>query len=128
MTLNLPLLYVLWLEEYYQISPSKNRSPNLWHVTSILVCCIFAYNSGNWPTMDFNLFSYLNYRESWKQSNSNIIGVSNKKKSIIKDVHQKYHILIQVYFSEGFNWCLTRKCLWNWKILICKIHEKDWKG
>ena len=42
MTLNLPLLYVLWLEEYCQINPNKNRSPNLWHVTSILVCCIFA--------------------------------------------------------------------------------------
>ena len=42
MTLNLPLLYVLWLEEYFQISPNKIKSPNLWHVTSILVCCIFA--------------------------------------------------------------------------------------
>ncbi len=45
MTLNLPLLYVLWLEEYCQISPNKNRSPNLWHVTSILVCCIFGWHS-----------------------------------------------------------------------------------
>ena len=43
MTLNLPLLYVLWLEEYCQISPNKNKSPNLWYVTSILVCCIFGY-------------------------------------------------------------------------------------
>ena len=43
MTLNLPLLYGLWLEEYCQISPNKNKSPNLWHVTSILVCCIFEY-------------------------------------------------------------------------------------
>ena len=42
MTLNLPLLYVLWLEEYCMISPNKNKSPNLWHVTSILVCCIFG--------------------------------------------------------------------------------------
>ena len=42
MTLSLPLLYVLWLEEYWQISPNKNKSPNLWHVTSILVCCIFV--------------------------------------------------------------------------------------
>ena len=42
MTLNLPLLYVLWLEEYCQISPNKNKSPNLWQVTSILVCCIFG--------------------------------------------------------------------------------------
>ena len=41
MTLSLPLLYVLWLEEYCQISPNKN----LWHITSILVCCIFAYGS-----------------------------------------------------------------------------------
>ena len=29
MTLNLPLLYVFLLEEYCQISPNKNRSPNL---------------------------------------------------------------------------------------------------
>ena len=42
MTLNLPLLYVLWLEEYCQISPNRNKSPNLWHATSIFVCCIFA--------------------------------------------------------------------------------------
>ena len=25
-----------------QTSPNKNKSPNLWHVTSILVCCIFV--------------------------------------------------------------------------------------
>ena len=37
------LLYVLWLEEYCQINPNKKKMPNLWHVTSILVCCIFAY-------------------------------------------------------------------------------------
>ena len=42
MTLNLPLIYFVWTEEYCQTSPNKNKSPNLWHVTSILVCCIFA--------------------------------------------------------------------------------------
>ena len=47
MTLNLPLLYVLWLEEYCQISLNKNKSPNLWHVTSILVYCIFGSGKGN---------------------------------------------------------------------------------
>ena len=47
MTLNLPLLYVLWLEEYCQISPNKKRSPNLWHVTSIFVCCIFGCSRCN---------------------------------------------------------------------------------
>ena len=40
MTLNLPFIYVLWLEEYCQISPNKNRSPNLWHVTSLLYFCL----------------------------------------------------------------------------------------
>ena len=43
MTLNLPLLYFVWTEEYCQPSPNKNKLPNLWHVTSILVCCIFDY-------------------------------------------------------------------------------------
>ena len=43
MTLNLPLFYVLWLEEYCQISLNKNRLPNLWHVISILVSCVLAY-------------------------------------------------------------------------------------
>ena len=38
MTLKLPLLYFVWTEEY---CPNKNKSPNFWHVTSILVCCIF---------------------------------------------------------------------------------------
>ena len=42
MTLNIPLLYVLRLEEYCQISPNKSKSPNLWHITSILFCCIFG--------------------------------------------------------------------------------------
>ena len=42
MTLNQPLIYFVWSEEYCQTSPNKNKSPNLWHVvTSILVCCIF---------------------------------------------------------------------------------------
>ena len=43
MTLNLPLLYFVWTEEYCQTSPNKHKSPNLWHVTSIFVCCIFAF-------------------------------------------------------------------------------------
>ena len=42
MTLNLPLLYFVCTEEYFQTSPNNNKSPNLWHVTSILVCCIFG--------------------------------------------------------------------------------------
>ena len=41
MTLNLHLLYFVWTEEYYQNSPNRNKSRNLWHVTCILVCCIF---------------------------------------------------------------------------------------
>ena len=45
MTLNLPLLYWLWFVEYCQNSPNKNKSPNHWHVTSILVCCIFAVSN-----------------------------------------------------------------------------------
>ena len=42
MTLNLPLLYWFWFVEYCQTCPNKNKSPNLWHVTSILVSCIFG--------------------------------------------------------------------------------------
>jgi hypothetical protein len=57
MTLNLPLLYVLWLEEFCRISPYKNKSPNLWHITSILVCCIFAITPWN------ELQKYLKVRE-----------------------------------------------------------------
>ena len=44
MTLNLSLSYFVCTEEYCQTSPNKNKWPNLWHVTSILVCCIFAFN------------------------------------------------------------------------------------
>jgi hypothetical protein len=47
MTLNLPLLYFVWTEEYCQTSPNKNKSPNLWHATSILVCCIFEHVYAN---------------------------------------------------------------------------------
>ena len=35
MTLSLPLLYFFWTEEYCQNSPNKNKSPNLWQVTSL---------------------------------------------------------------------------------------------
>ena len=41
MNLNLTLLYFVWNEEHCQTSPDKNKSPNLWHITSILVYCIF---------------------------------------------------------------------------------------
>ena len=47
MNLNLPLLYFLGLEEYCQTSPNKNKSPNLWQVTDILVCCIFEVTGPN---------------------------------------------------------------------------------
>ena len=55
MTLNLPLSYFVWTEECCQTSPNKNKSPNLWHVTSILVCCIFEDSNanltiGNWKS------------------------------------------------------------------------------
>ena len=43
MTLNLSLLYFVWTEEYCQTSTNKIKSPNLWHVTSILVWCIFGH-------------------------------------------------------------------------------------
>ena len=42
MTLNLPLLYFVWTEEYCQTSPNKNKATKSWHLTSILVCCIFV--------------------------------------------------------------------------------------
>ena len=42
MTLNLSLLYWFWFVEYCQTSPNKNKSPNLWQVTNILVWCIFV--------------------------------------------------------------------------------------
>ena len=42
MNLNLPFLYRFWFIEYCQPSPNKNKTLNLWHITSILVCCIFA--------------------------------------------------------------------------------------
>ena len=49
MALNLPLLYFVWAEEYCQTSPNKNKSPNLWRVTSILVCWIFGQQARHWP-------------------------------------------------------------------------------
>ena len=60
MTLNLPSLY-FWLEEYGQTRPKKNQSPNLWHVTSILVCCIFAATRKN--SRGFSLCNFLRIGE-----------------------------------------------------------------
>ena len=34
-----------WIEEYCQTSPNKNKSPKIWRLTSILVCCIFGERS-----------------------------------------------------------------------------------
>ena len=45
MTLNPPFLYFVWTEEYCQTSSNINKSPNLWHVTSILVCCICVFRN-----------------------------------------------------------------------------------
>ena len=42
MTLNLPLLHWFWFVEYCRTSPNKNKSPNVWHITSVLVCCILG--------------------------------------------------------------------------------------
>ena len=47
MTLNLPSLYFsdyksMARPAQIKTNSPKNQSPNLWHVTSILVCCIFA--------------------------------------------------------------------------------------
>ena len=78
MTLNLPFLYFVWTEEYHQTSPNKNKSPNLWHVTSILVCCIFACyylgcklaslksSSYVWGNKEI-IFKDLLFRKDWNQ-------------------------------------------------------------
>ena len=52
MTLNLLLLYFVWTEEHCQTSPNKNKSPNLWHVTSILFCCIFGRENRGSTTVE----------------------------------------------------------------------------
>ena len=36
------IIFWFWFVEHCQTSPNKNKSQNLWQVTSILVCCIFA--------------------------------------------------------------------------------------
>ena len=64
MTLNLPLLYVLWLEEYCQTSPNKNKSPNLWHITSILVCYIFVLCHVPFRDVDMVLVLFLQWMRS----------------------------------------------------------------
>ena len=121
MTLNLPLLYVLWLEEYCQISPNKNRSPNLWHVTSILVCCIFAYLSWNcfcafysivWPAkINNNLkaskISFLTLGDSNKdigkkaQKTSRLSKASRRLKNVQKGWKRLKEAQICSKFSKG---------------------------
>ena len=46
MPLNLVLF--VWADESRQSSQNKNKSSNLWHVTSILVYCIFGLNVAIW--------------------------------------------------------------------------------
>ena len=64
MTLNLPLLYFVWTEQYCQPSPNKNKSRNLWHVTSILVCCIF-YEEDAYISYIFWMFFFLSFNKCW---------------------------------------------------------------
>ena len=81
MTLNLPLLYFVWTEEYCQNIP---KSPNLWHVTSILVCCIFGWIIIIWPHWFFAhkvlLWFYFvdTYDFGW------ILNVLSKNKAFLK--------------------------------------------
>ena len=37
--------FIIFCLNYCQTSPNKNKSSKLWHVTSILVCCIFVPTS-----------------------------------------------------------------------------------
>jgi hypothetical protein len=68
----------LWLEEYCQTSPNKNKSPNLWHVTSILVCYIFDHNvrifwSHIFTFANCAFFSYHVYQKKKKASSAVVI-------------------------------------------------------
>ena len=94
MTLNLPLLYFVWTEKY---CPNKNKSPNSWHVTSILVCCIFGY--------------YL----------------SRFSVDAMKQKHRTYHNGKNVkYYPELVNIFFLLKCVLCWQISFHFVGTNRW--
>ena len=64
---------IFWIEEYGQYSPNKNQSPNLWHVTSILVCCIFVVDLKN---MGWNIYKTSTYNRNLRVS---LVGIETKE-------------------------------------------------
>ena len=95
MTLNLSLSYFVWTEEYCQTSQNKNKSPNLWHVKSILVCCIFGAGTFVCQTQRVQWFQilaafsdYMNFRGSYV----------NKPKPNHDIVQLDWCLLSKIYF------------------------------
>ena len=102
MTLNLPLLYWFWLAEYCQTSPNKNKSPNLWQVTSILVCCIFGSNHtllwAHCSSYLFSLHTYIFMSMNNKQNNKvKLITFDNQ--CIWSSVSPASTIFMRIFFS-----------------------------
>ena len=85
MTLNQTLLYFVWTEEYCQTSPNKNKTLNLWHVISILVCCIFACTTS---------YPIINYCETHIEKSTTWWKVSQKLLSVT------IHRCAQIDFDE----------------------------
>ena len=95
MTLNLPLLYWFWLVEYCQTSPNKNKSPNLWQVTNILVCCIFAQT----PWFKQQVFKCSNstlWLENSILNTKKMLNIDNKK-------FESTFLSFESYKPEGYN-------------------------
>ena len=83
------LFYFVWTEEYCQTSPNKNKSPNLWHVTSILVCCIFDWRC-KVPSTCLGLALYTYWVNYWSKAMDFLQTLLQT--NIFSDRHDKKHL------------------------------------
>ena len=114
MTLNLPLLYFVWTEEYCQTSPNKNKSPNLWHVTSILVCCIFGQRQRN-----FDRFSGLYGNDYWHSAPESLLGWRFARRvALCSCIYRGFVDLFSSFL------CISQKKSWKTVLLSLLIQQR----
>ena len=98
-----------WIEEYCQTSPNKNQSPNLWHVTSILVCCIFDEGDAYISYILDVLFSFFQQVLAYF-----ISGTFHNSWSAVERKFFSYSSL-SIYFTKfNFIFHFTLKKMENW--------------
>ena len=108
-----------------QTSPNKNKTPNLWHITSILVCCIFEdtdLSSGktlNFASWTKSLQCFANKIELRRLGkNECLFGVhTSQKRSIFGENNFFSQYICTIFKWQQSNWknCMKET---NWNLIL----------